>query len=32
VVIPIGMMFREVPKTNDNSIIIFETRAPIRPC
>src|ERR1700722_15381724 len=31
VVIPIGMMFREVPKTSDNAIVIFETRAPIRP-
>jgi homogentisate 1,2-dioxygenase len=31
VVIPIGMMFREVPKTKDNAIVIFESRAPIRP-
>ena len=31
VVIPVGMMFREVPKTTDNSIVIFESRAPIRP-
>ncbi|MFZ0205576.1 MAG: homogentisate 1,2-dioxygenase [Roseiarcus sp.] len=31
VVIPVGMMFREVPKTDDNAILIFETRAPIRP-
>ncbi len=31
VVIPVGMMFREVPKTADNAIVIFETRAPIRP-
>lgn len=31
VVIPVGMMFREVPKTDDNVVMIFETRAPVRP-
>ena len=31
VVIPLGLIYREVPKTNDNVVMIFETAAPIKP-
>lgn len=31
VVIPVGMMFREVPKTDDNVVMVFETAVPVKP-
>lgn len=31
VVIPVGMMFREIPKADDNMVMIFETKVPVKP-